>query len=299
MTTRILALAGHKQSGKSTTCNFLHGYQLRAHRVIDGFAITKDGSLVIDTALIDPEGKEEKSQAILDTSRNDMEFAEWAAYSMWPYIKRYSFAGALKEIVTGIFEIKPEQAYGTDINKNSKTWFSWDDMPGIITNYNLAKKPDIKKLIDAGTLKYHKPGKMSAREFLQFFGTDVCRKIYEDVWQARLMNDIAREGSLLAVVDDCRFPNEVQAIQNAGGHVIKLTRNNHKDAHTSECALDMHEGFDAIIDNQNMTIHDTNIEIIRILDEWGWLGKELPEKPASDETEKTLSGGIHKFKEGS
>ena len=48
-----------------------------------------------------------------------------------------------------------------------------------------------------------------------------------------------------------------------------------------------------------MTIHDTNVEIIRILDEWGWLGKELPETPPAQETEPTLVGGIHKFKEGS
>ena len=297
MTTKILAFAGHKQSGKTTTCNFLHGYQLRSHHIIDGFAITEGGDLVINTSIIDSEGAEETSHAVLNTSRNDLEFAEWASYAMWPYIKRYSFAGALKQIATGIFELRDEQVYGAESQKNSKTWFKWEEMPGVITDLKLSKKPDIKKLIDTGALKYHKPGKMSAREFLQFFGTDVCRKIYEDVWQSRLMNDIAREGSLLAVIDDCRFPNEAEAVQEAGGRIIKLTRGNHKDAHASECALDDYKNFDAVIDNQDMTIHDTNIELIKLLDEWGWLGKEIPAPKPDDD--KILIGGIHKFKEGS
>ena len=297
MTTKILAFAGHKQSGKTTTCNFLHGYQLRSHHIIDGFAITEGGDLVINTSIIDSEGAEETSHAVLNTSRNDLEFAEWASYAMWPYIKRYSFAGALKQIATGIFELRDEQVYGAESQKNSKTWFKWEEMPGVVTDLKLSKKPDIKKLIDTGALKYHKPGKMSAREFLQFFGTDVCRKIYEDVWQARLMNDIAREGSLLAVIDDCRFPNEAEAVQEAGGRIIKLTRGNHKDAHASECALDDYKNFDAVIDNQDMTIHDTNIELIKLLDEWGWLGKEMPAPKPDDD--KILIGGIHKFKEGS
>jgi len=297
MTTKILAFAGHKQSGKTTTCNFLHGYQLRSHHIIDGFAITEGGDLVINTSIIDSEGAEEASHAVLDTSRNDLEFAEWASYAMWPYIKRYSFAGALKQIATGIFELRDEQVYGAESQKNSKTWFKWEEMPGVITDLKLSKKSDIKKLIDTGVLKYHKPGKMSAREFLQFFGTDICRHIYEDVWQSRLMNDIAREGSLLAVIDDCRFPNEAEAIQEAGGRIIKLTRGNHKDAHASECALDDYENFDAVIDNQDMTIHDTNVELIKLLDEWGWLGKEMPAPKPDDD--KILIGGIHKFKEGS
>ena len=45
--TRILAFSGRKQSGKTTCSNFVHGYQLRAFRVIDNFAITEGGELLI------------------------------------------------------------------------------------------------------------------------------------------------------------------------------------------------------------------------------------------------------------
>ena len=294
MGTRILGIAGHKQSGKSTLSNFIHGYQLRAHHTIDGFKITQQGELVVDTALIDSEGNETQGQGIIDPKRQDVEFAEWAAYSMWPFVKSYSFASTLKEIAIGLFGIKHEQVYGGEGQKNSYTWFKWEDMPGIVTKKSLLTKAGIKTLIADGTLQFHKPGKMTAREFLQFFGTDICRKIYSEIWQVKIINDITREGSLLAIVDDCRFPNEVESIQNAGGKVIYLQRNIHSDTHSSECSLDNYESFDAIIDNSNMTIHETSIAIIEQFDKWGWLGKEIA---TTSEPNKEVFSGIHTIKE--
>ena len=303
MKSRILAFAGSKQAGKSTCTNFLHGYQLRAHRVIDDFGITKDGDLIVKTTVINAEGKAEKGDAILDVNRSDPEFAEWAAYSMWPYIKNYSFASPLKQISTGLFEIKTDQAYGTDSQKNSSTIFRWEEMPAVITDEKLASQKDIKKLIDKGVLKYHKPGRVTAREFLQFFGTDICRKIYEDVWRARLIKDIEFEEPLIAVVDDCRFPNEAEAIQDSGGKVIRLTRSPYEDSHLSECALSSYNDFDAVVDNSNLSIHETNVEIIKLLNEWGWLAAEIKPEPEPEPEpeppmpEPQLVGGIHKFKE--
>ena len=46
METKILAFAGHKQAGKSTCANFLHGYQLRANGIINGFDILVDGGYI-------------------------------------------------------------------------------------------------------------------------------------------------------------------------------------------------------------------------------------------------------------
>jgi hypothetical protein len=299
METKILAFAGHKQAGKSTCANFLHGYQLRANGIINGFDILVDGGLVIETVMIDSEGTEQSGKGALDTTRTDAEFAEWAAYNMWPYVKRYSFASTLKEIAVGLFGLREENIYGNNIQKNQKTNLYWDDMPGVITSAALAKKKDIKKLIDDGVLIYHKAGKMTHREFLQFFGTEICRKMYEDIWRAKLIEDVVRESPLLAVIDDCRFPDEIEAVQDAGGKVINLTRSKFKDNHASESALTGFTGFDAVIDNEHLSIHETNIEIIQHLDSWGWLGKDIqPEflKP-HDASEPTLVGGIHTIKE--
>tara|TARA_R110002020_G_scaffold216442_3_gene424119 strand:- start:694 stop:1539 length:846 start_codon:yes stop_codon:yes gene_type:complete len=277
MKSRILALAGQKQSGKTTASNFLHGYQLRCHNIIKGFIVTDDGKLVIDTEVIRPDGQEETGKVFLDINRNDLEFAQWAAYSMWPYIKRYSFASPLKLIAVEMFGLTKDQCYGTDTQKNTLTNIKWGDMPDLPKGYSKNKK-------------------MTAREFLQYFGTDVCRKIKDDIWSDRCIRDIREESPLVAVIDDCRFVNEADAVQRAGGKVIKFTRSAHKDSHSSESALNDWENYDAIIDNENMTINETCIEIIRLLTEWGWLGAEIKQQEIKP-PEPELVGGIHKFKE--
>ena len=259
--TKILAFSGKKQSGKSTSSNFVHGYQLRAFRVVNNFAMTEQGDLLIKT------GQEDDSYGVLDVNRMDPQFAEWAGYNMWPYVKKYSLATPLKLMAIELFGLKEEQVFGTEIQKNTKTHILWQDMPMSISQ------------------KKKKKGKMTAREFLQFFGTEVCRNIYNDVWAERLIKDIELEASLLAVVDDVRFTNEVECIQNAGGKVVRLTRQPHQDSHSSETELDSYEDFDAVIDNQDMTINETNQEIIKLLEQWGWLGEEvkLEEKPKKPE----------------
>jgi hypothetical protein len=296
MNSRILAFAGHKQAGKTTASNFLHGYQLRCNGIINGFDITTDGKLIIKSVIVDESGTEQESAGFLDTSRDDIEFAEWASYNMWPYIKNYSFAKPLKDIAIELFGLLPQNIYGNNVSKDSSTFFKWEDMPGIITDKTLLNKKDIKPLIKSGVLKYHAPGKITNREFLQFFGTDICRRIYEDIWHTKLVRDISNEQPLIAIVDDCRFINEVESIQKSGGKVIYLTRTPYKDTHSSESELDEHDGFDAVIDNANLSIHETNIKIIEALNSWGWLGKEVVPPKNTPAQQPQTGGGIHKIK---
>ena len=219
---------------------------------------------------------------------------------MWPYVKSYSFADPLKNIATELFDIKEENIRGTDIQKNAKIPITWESMPGVITCAKTAKLAPVKKLIEEGSLIYHKKGKMTGREFLQFFGSEVCRKIYEEIWVSRLIKDVESEGSLLAVIDDCRYPNEAEAIQNAGGKVIRLTRSNYKDSHKSENAFDEDYEFDAVIDNQDMSIQETHTEIIKAIEDWGWLGAPITsdtENVDESKEEPVLVGGIHQFRE--
>jgi hypothetical protein len=110
---------------------------------------------------------------------------------------------------------------------------------------------------------------------------------------------VVRESPLLAVIDDCRFPDEIEAVQDAGGKVINLTRSKFKDNHASESALTGFTGFDAVIDNEHLSIHETNIEIIQHLDSWGWLGKDIQPDPITPTgtQQPELVGGIHKIKE--
>jgi hypothetical protein len=59
---------------------------------------------------------------------------------------------------------------------------------------------------------------------LQLWGTEVCRKAYDDdIWIASLENKIRNSRDDI-VISDCRFPNEIAAIKRAGGIVIRVTR---------------------------------------------------------------------------
>ena len=65
---------------------------------------------------------------------------------------------------------------------------------------------------------------LTPRWVLQNFATEVCRETFhDDIWIASL------EKKLLTITDnlvitDCRFPNEIAAIQNAGGKIIRINR---------------------------------------------------------------------------
>tara|TARA_Y100000593_G_scaffold51924_1_gene97581 strand:+ start:9088 stop:9918 length:831 start_codon:yes stop_codon:yes gene_type:complete len=275
--TRILAFAGRKQSGKNSACSFLHGYQMRCYNLIEHFEIDEDGRLLVNATFTNAEGENETSAAVLDTTRTDLDFGLWAAENMWPYIKHYSFAGALKEICNGLFGLERSQCYGTDEQKNSETFINWEDMPGYDGD---------------------KTGKMSAREFMQYFGTDVCRKIHPDIWTEHTIKTIRAEEPLIAVISDCRFQNEVDAVQRAGGKVIRLTRGIDNDTHSSEAESELIENYDATIDNKDLSLYQTNGEILSLLESWGWLGSVIePTESKPDEDERQIVGGIMKIKE--
>lgn len=252
--TNILAFAGKKQAGKNTLCNFLHGYHLKSFNIIDGFEITDKGKLIIDTLVTDEKGETKQGKGFIDVERTDIEFAIWAANNMWPFVKHYAFASALKDIAMGLFNIPRENLFGTDEQKNAISPYKWEDMPTKVKG---------------------KSGPMTYREFMQYFGTNICRKIYPEIWTSRVLADIKAEESLYAIISDARFPNEIEAVKAVGGKVIKLTGGLTGDEHDSEVALDGYDNYDAIIDTANETIHESCQNLIETLDDWGWLAKEI------------------------
>jgi len=117
---------------------------------------------------------------------------------------------------------------------------------------------------------------LTAREFLQLFGTDVCRAIKSDVWTSSCLTRIKDSNTELAIVSDCRFPNEVEAIKSVGGKVVRLTRHPHSDEHESETALtDEYEGYDYVINNAKMDMDKANRALMDVLKKWGWLQSKV------------------------
>ena len=154
--------------------------------------------------------------------------------------KIYNFADPLKQdICMNILGLSYSQCYGEDIDKNTPTKLVWDGK------------------------------QLTAREVMQFVGTDVFRKMKHDVWASATIQKINNDKPSLAIIADCRFPNEVEAVKEAGGIVIKLNRNPHNSNHASETALDEEnysiKNFDLVIYNENISIDEQNNMVISFL----------------------------------
>jgi hypothetical protein len=146
----------------------------------------------------------------------------------------YNFADPLKKMCIDIFGLTYEQCYGSDENKNEYVNCFWPDSGN----------------------------SMTAREVMQYVGTNVFRKMQHNVWADATIRKIQDENLPLALIADCRFPNEVEAVKNAGGLVIKLNRNLYSSTHESETALDEdrydQSNFDFVIDNKDLKIGAKN-----------------------------------------
>jgi uncharacterized Zn ribbon protein len=119
---------------------------------------------------------------------------------------------------------------------------------------------------------------------LQYFGTNVCRALDDECWTRRCHNDILTDGSDIAIIQDCRFSNEVKSTSKlkekygVDVKVIKLEREVGFDIHDSETGLKgvPNNLYDLVVDNQHMTIKEKNQIILDALYEWGWFSGHIP-----------------------
>jgi hypothetical protein len=154
--------------------------------------------------------------------------------------KIYSFADPLKQdICMKILGLTYEQCYGSDDDKNSSTHLTWNNQ------------------------------RLTARDVMQIVGTEMFRAMYPEVWVNALINKITEDNLDVALICDCRFPNEVDIVHKHGGYVLRLTKNPFNSDHPSEQALDKEHydwsKFDYIIDNQDLNIDTKNQQISNYL----------------------------------
>lgn len=237
-TSRLIGIGGRIKSGKNASANFIAGINLVTHGYVEEFKSNEDGSISVDG----------KTVHVNDIAPS--------------FVKLYGFADGLKHIVCDLFNLNIKDAFGSDADKNKLTHIRWQDMPGIMTRKDLfqatkkfvEKRESLLGMKDEGfSVYYHEPGYMSIRDILQYFGTEVCRKIYSNCWINYLMNQIRRDAPKIAIVYDCRFDNEATAIKEAGGLCIYLNKHVPVNAgeHASENGFVDFNRWDAIVDNQN------------------------------------------------
>ena len=81
---------------------------------------------------------------------------------------------------------------------------------------------------------------LTPRWVLQYWGTEVCRRAFhDDIWIASLENKLRNSRDNI-VISDCRFPNEIKSIKNAGGIVVRVKRG--EDPEWYNDAADMNAG---------------------------------------------------------
>lgn len=248
--TTIIGFAGVKQSGKNTACNYIKMLSLVDNGVSQKVRMNKQGKIEVSDVF---------GQAIPDHDYFLFENGEVDGYQIdirpvleqLP-VKEYSFAEKLKDICIGVLGLTHEQCYGTDEQKNELTNLKWEDMPGLNKSW--------KSFADTADPKF-----MSAREVLQYVGTNIFRRMYSECWVDCLLKKINAIKPEVALISDVRFPNECDAILNAGGFAIRLLRGQKKDSHDSETALDDYKKFSAVIDNRTMSIPEQNEAIYNTL----------------------------------
>ena len=115
--------------------------------------------------------------------------------------RRESFANSLKDAVSAVFGWDRDMLEGR--TKQSREWREQVD-PWWSSRLNMPN--------------------LTPRWVLQYWGTEVCRKGFnDDIWIASLENKLQNTTDNV-VISDCRFVNEIAAIKNAGGKVVWVKR---------------------------------------------------------------------------
>jgi len=111
---------------------------------------------------------------------------------------------------------------------------------------------------------------LTPRLILQLWGTEVCRQgFHDDIWIASLENKMRKTKDNI-VIRDVRFPNEIKAIKNAGGKVIRVVRG--PDPEWYQDAYNVNQGPG----NMSWSISKMRMEQHKIhASETAWVGREI------------------------
>jgi hypothetical protein len=275
---KILVIAGKKQAGKTTTGNFVAGYTMtQLSRAGHAYLPTKfiideeTGDLIVDTIYVDAEDNPVEASRVLDLYDQDPEFLRWAEDRMWPHIKLYAYADLLKAVLIQVFGVSYESLNGTNEEKNAPTHIKWKNMCSLLPARVVSK---LKR-----SEKYEK--NMSGRELMQYFGTEVCRRIMSDCWVQSCFTRILMDQPELAVITDARMENEVKIPKtyrsdDVDVKIVKLERAPHYDIHESETGLDkLHNNNYDLVIPPDVTVKKQNQLLLEAMYDWGWFEEHI------------------------
>lgn len=235
----VIGISGRKQSGKSTAGNFFISLFMSQLEICEKIYLDENGEIIVsdlfgDVAYaghFDAQNHRSNNETVLKVFKR-----------LDPIIRIYNFADTLKQdICMGILGLTYEQCYGSDEEKNTLTPLFWNDK------------------------------QLTAREAMETIGTDIFRKMKDEVWVDSAINKVIKDQPDIALITDCRFPNEVGAIKDIDGQIIRLTRDPFNSQAKAEVALDESlydwKNFNYILDNTNSPLIDQTTRLKSILEE--------------------------------
>lgn len=213
------------------------------------------------------------------------------------HFTRISFADPIKRVAAELFNFDTDRLWGPSALRNEadtrylreeQPRHDWEEQSN--GGWKCARCGSGEK--DAGpTCRVY----LSPRHFLQFFGTEVGRNCYRDVWVDYALRTAAKlsEGGWTyrseaglevgltprvpagVVIPDVRFENEVAALRKAGAKLVRLVRPGAglsgaaaKHASESEQASVPDDAFDAVVTNDS-TLEVLYTKIDALAASWG------------------------------
>ncbi len=261
---RLIGMAGTARAGKDSAAKFIAGNELQHLQIIDRFDIDDEGELLVNVSEYkeDEQVVIEAGMAKIDLTCKDPVFVQYMAENIWPHVKLFSFADILKFIAIHMYGLEIKQVYGSTKDKMSDTQYTYRTLKKVVPNEYFPKR-----LNDLDE-------KVKARRFLQYLA-DTLRAVNDECFIVPTLKQVQQEQVPLSIITDVRRIKEVEAIQKLGGKVIFFTRDTEKEVHRVEREFDglenPHEVFDFVVDNQNMSIREKNVEIFNHLHSIEWL----------------------------
>jgi hypothetical protein len=171
--------------------------------------------------------------------------------------RRESFASTLKDAVSSVFGWDRTLLEGR--TKEAREWREQVD-------------PWWAARLDMPTL--------TPRWVLQYWGTEVCRKgFHDDIWIASLENKL-RNSKDSVVISDCRFPNEIKSIRDAGGIIVWVKRGQLPEWYEWALSVNMGERGNMTWANSKHKLEKAGIHA----SETSWVGTKFDHELDNDST---------------
>jgi hypothetical protein len=182
--------------------------------------------------------------------------------------RRESFANTLKDAVSAVF--------------------GWDR---VLLEGRTKEAREWREQVDTWWAERLNMPKLTPRWVLQYWGTEVCRDAFhDDIWIASLENKMRKTTDNI-VISDVRFPNEIKAIHNAGGIVVRVKRG--EDPEWYDAAVSANAGPNG---NATWSISRSKLEKLKIhASETAWVGIDVDNVVHNDSSIDDLFDQIKKL----